>query len=163
MASFEIEKFEGDEREFAHHCAEALCFLMDALTKGHVSVEIKNVSDDKIRTIKQNKSYQKGCEIAAIKLNDGGWTRNKMFKIRQIELPYSREGFQEDVTKPFMEAAYQKTSSTQLSTVEMSQMWSKIRDQIIVSTTNSNLGPTVDIGPFPSLESMSVNQMLRDL
>lgn len=119
-------------------------------------VTIKPVADDKLRTLQQNKAYQKGCEIAAQRLLDSGWNRNKMFKIRQIELPWSRDAFQCDITKPFMEIAFNKKSSTDLSTKEMSLMWDKIRDQIILNTTNSNLGPTVDIGPFPNIEHSSI-------
>lgn len=126
--------------------------LLNLVGKGQCKITIEPLEGEKLRTAKQNKAYQKGCAIAASRLTEGGWTRNKMFEIRQVELPYSQESFQEDITKPFMQIAYQKKSSTQLSTAEISQMWSKIRDQILVSTTNSELGGSVDIGPFPDLK-----------
>jgi hypothetical protein len=117
------------------------------MLRGDIDVrEIKNT-----RTNQQNKAYQKGCEIAAARLNEGGWTRNKVFQIRDVQLSWSRETFQTDITKPFMDIVFGKDSSTKLDTVEMSKMWNYVRDQIIKSTTESDLGPTIDIGPFPSL------------
>lgn len=121
------------------------------LTKGYpCKITIEPVEGEKLRTAKQNKSYWKGCAIAAQNLTAGGWTRNKVFQIRKIELPWTKEAFHEDITKPFMVAAYDKDSSTKLSTVEMSQTWSKVQDQILLSTTNSDLGAPVNIGEFPS-------------
>ena len=125
--------------------------LISLIGNNTCEITVKPLNEEKIRTHRQNKAYWKGCGIAAARLIDGGWTRNKMFSIRQIELPWTPEAFHEDITKPFMGLVYDKDSSTKLTTSEMSQTWSKCRDQIILNTTNSGLGGTVDIGSFPSL------------
>ncbi|MFW0776272.1 MAG: hypothetical protein ACN2B6_00950 [Rickettsiales bacterium] len=125
--------------------------FLDAVGNKPCEITIKPVEGDKLRTLQQNKAYWKGCAIAAQRLKEAGWTRNAMFKIRKVELDYDKDSFAEDITKPFMSLAYKKQSSKDLTTTEMSEMWQKIRDQIILSTTNSDSGPTVDMGPFPSL------------
>ena len=123
---------------------------------GDIEIEFNPVK--KRRSNKQNKAMRKGWTIGTQKLNAAGWSQNDVFKIRQSDILWSDGAFEHSLWRP-VQAAYGFPQSTaDLSPGDFSKIWDTIRDHLIKGTTESELGPTVDIGPFPSIESLSESQ-----
>lgn len=71
------------------------------------------------RTLKQNKSLHKYCEMLAEALNDAGYDMRKTLK-HDFEIPWNKERVKEFLWKPIQEAMTDKESTTELDTVEPS-------------------------------------------
>lgn len=77
----------------------------------------------KKRTVTQNSAIHKYCEMIAEVLNDMGHTFEfKGLKKMQIEIPYSAILVKETIWKPIQMALFDKSSTTELTTSEVSKV-----------------------------------------
>lgn len=89
-----------------------------------------------IRTIQQNRSGHKWCELLAESLNDAGYTLNSE-EVLRLPVPWSKEAVKEYLFKPVMRKMYpDKTSTAQLTRSE----WSSV-----VEALNLALGERVGV------------------
>lgn len=94
------------------------------------------------RTIQQNRSLHKFCELLAIALNDAGLDMKKTLK-EEIEIPWTKESVKEHLWKPIQVVMVDKESTTEMDTVEPS---------IIYETLNRHLSQKFGISvDWPSL------------
>lgn len=148
MAKEFIIKKSASREEFISSSTDLQFALMDMAKDADVKVVISR----KQRTNKQNKAMRRGWQNGAKALNDAGWTRNATFKIRRVELPHTDKTFEHDFWRPLQSALGLPNSTADLSTTELSAIWERLRDQIIVSTTEHD--NKVDIGEFPSTDGL---------
>lgn len=73
------------------------------------------------RTTLQNKSLHKYCTLLAQALNDAGLDAKKTLK-PEIDIPWTPDMVKDLLFRPIMKAMTGKTSTTQLDTVEPSQI-----------------------------------------
>ena len=109
--------------------------------------------DMKTRTNKQNKSMHLWFEMLSKALNDAGLSVMKTMN-HDAEIPWSSVTVKEILFKEMMMAAFQKTSTTQLSTIELT-----IVSETLMRYLAEKHGLQVD---FPSLESLIMNERLKD-
>lgn len=103
---------------------------------------------DKPRTSLQNRALHKGFEQLADALNDAGYNQSKALEALKLDIPWSKLSVKESLYKPIMEALFQIESTTELSTVELQDVW----DVLMV-----NLGEKLGIYvPFPE-DSPGIN------
>ena len=87
-------------------------------------VKVENVIDkaEEQRTIQQNKALHKFFELLADALNDSGLDMRKTLK-PGIDIPWNRDRCKEFLWRPIQEAMTGKTSTTELNTVEPSEIY----------------------------------------
>lgn len=73
----ESNKSENEIREDLLNVADEIAKI---LKEGNVSIEVKNISEEKTRTFKQNRAMRKGWQLGAFALNENGWTKIEYFK-----------------------------------------------------------------------------------
>ena len=73
------------------------------------------------RTLAQNNSLHLYCEMLAEALNDAGYSVQKTLR-QDIEIPWNKTLIKELIWKPVMEAMTDKESTTQMNTVEPSEI-----------------------------------------
>ena len=73
------------------------------------------------RTLQQNKALHKYFELLANALNEAGLDMKKTLK-PEIDIPWSPRAVKEFLWKPVMEAMTDKESTTQMNTVEPSEI-----------------------------------------
>ena len=94
------------------------------------------------RTDQQNKSIHLFCDLLAEALNDAGHTLNDKVVIK-ADIDFTKENVKEQIWKPVQQAMYpDKTSTTQLTTGEVSKVYEQINRFIA-----ERAGVSV---PFPS-------------
>lgn len=96
------------------------------------------------RSDPQRKSLQVGCKLLADKLNDAGLDQKKVIaKMPEIiDIPWTATSIKE-LYRVLMFAMFSYTSTTQLNTQQVSDVWDKL---MLILT--SEWGPDVDV-PFP--------------
>ena len=130
--------------------------LLPMLISGDVEVTMKR----KRRTKPQNRAMRKGWSMASIKLNEAGWSQNDIFKVRQTEIPWCSGSFENSLWRPLQDAFGLPKSTSDLKTPDMSKIWDTLRDQIAKNTSERpDLGAPVDIGPFPSMDTMAFSHL----
>lgn len=100
---------------------------------------------EKQRTILQNKALHKLFELMAKSLNDAGYDMRKTLK-PEIEMPWNKETIKEYVWKPIMKAQLNKTSTTEMTTKEVNEVF-----ETILRHFGDKFGLEV---PFPSIEQL---------
>ena len=105
------------------------------------------------RTIKQNASLHKFCELLADSLNSAGYEMKAVLAVKQVDVPWSPESIKEVLWRPIMEAATGKESSAKLDTVEIQNVY-----QILDRHISTNFGVHVE---WPSVESMRAEYEAR--
>ena len=96
------------------------------------------------RTTQQNKALHKYCEMLAESLNDAGLDLRKTLR-HDIEVPWTKDLVKEYLWRPIQEAMTEKESTTDLTTVEPSE---------IHTVLSRHLGEKFGIYvPWPSQES----------
>lgn len=120
------------------NCLEYISNL--PLKSGYVVTITK---ESRPRTSLQNDTMHKYFDLLAAELNSAGQDKVKVFaQMRQgVSLPWSRDSIKEDLWRPVMEAATDKTSTTKLDTKEVSHVY-----EILNRFTAERLGVSV---PFP--------------
>jgi len=74
------------------------------------------------RTIKQNKSLHKYCELLAESLNEAGLDMKKVLK-PGIDIPWTKESVKKHLWKPIQEVMLDKESTTEMDTKEPSEIY----------------------------------------
>lgn len=95
------------------------------------------------RTNQQNKGLHKGCELLADALNDAGHDMKRTLK-EEVDIPWNKETVKDYLFRPIMQAMFNKESTTELNTDEVSEVW-----RVLNRHTAQKLGVSV---PFPSEE-----------
>ena len=78
--------------------------------------------EEQQRTLQQNKALHKYCEMLADALNDSGLDMRKTLK-PGIDIPWDKDRIKEFLWKPIQEAMTGKASTTELNTVEPSEIY----------------------------------------
>lgn len=86
------------------------------------------------RTDKQNASLHLGCRLLAEALNDAGWERKRFYEeVIHMEVPWTEEAIKE-MYKWVIKPMYGKTSTTELSRVQVSEAWEVMMRRISEAT-----------------------------
>lgn len=94
------------------------------------------------RTTQQNKSIHKLCEMVAESMNDAGYDLKAVLEKKVIPVPCTKENIKENIFKPIEKALFNKGSTTQLTTGEVTEVY---------EVMNRWLGQEFGIHvPFPS-------------
>jgi hypothetical protein len=105
------------------------------------------------RTEQQNKALHLYCEQLSHALNDAGYEMKAVLAVKAVDVPWSKERVKEVLWRPIQEAMTGKESTTELNTVEPSEIY-RVLDRHIAS----NFGVHVE---WPSEESMMEEQSER--
>lgn len=101
------------------------------------------------RTLQQNKAIHLYCEMVADTLNELGWTfRFEGLKNTEMELKYTMSIVKETIWRPIQIALFEKESTTELSTMEVSVIAEQI-EHFFVTKQGIDL-------PFPSIENLEI-------
>ncbi len=112
--------------------------------------ELVEVIDMTTRTTQQNKAYWKWLTLLAESLNDAGYSQNDKIVIT-CDVPFTKDNLHELCCKPYINQMWpEKTSSTQLSTIDEDDLYMVV-DQAIASRTGCHV-------EWPSEESLSEDQ-----
>lgn len=100
----------------------------------------------KQRTSQQNKSLHKFCELLAEALNEAGYEMKAVLAVKQVDIPWNKDRVKDVLWKPLQEAMTGKESTTELNTVDPSEIYEVLNRHI-----SQNFGVHV---PWPSEESL---------
>ena len=101
------------------------------------------------RTKQQNKALHVLFQLLANTLNEAGLDMRKTLK-PDVNIPWSGPSVKEYLWRPIQEAQLDKQSTTQLTTVEIDQVF---------DTINKHLGERFSLHvPFPSIEEIILRQ-----
>lgn len=100
--------------------------------------------NQKQRTLQQNKALWKYCELLAEALNGAGLDMKKTLK-PDVDIPWNKDSVREHLWRPIQIAMTGKHSTTELDTVEPSQIHA-----VLDLHLSQKFGLTV---PFPSEEN----------
>ena len=92
----------------------------------------------------QQNALHKGFELLAEALNDAGYEMKAVLAVKEVDVPWTKESVKEVLFRPIMSAMTEKGSTTELGTVEVSEVWDVLNRHL-----GENFGVTV---PFPSDE-----------
>lgn len=110
------------------------------------------MSEEKRRTLKQNKSLHKWLELLSQSLNDSGLTIEKTLT-GKVEIPWSASTVKDILFRQVMKAQTGKDSTTQLSTKELNQ---------VVETLTRYLATQHDlVVDFPSVETLMMDERIK--
>lgn len=102
-----------------------------------------------IRTSQQNKALHVLFNLLANNLNEAGLDMRKTLK-PTVEIPWSGSSVKEYLWRPIQKAQLNKQSTTELTTVEIDQVF---------DTINKHLGEQFGLHtPFPSIEQILLEQ-----
>lgn len=93
------------------------------------------------RTTLQNRSIHKFCANVANDLNSAGYDMRRTLR-QDIDIPWTMQSSKDHMWRPVQIAMYDKTSSTQLDTAEVSQVYDTVIRHLAKTTGVST--------PFPS-------------
>ena len=96
------------------------------------------------RTIKQNSSLHVGFELLADALNNAGYETKAVLAVKQVEVPWNESLVKELLYRPIMLAMFNKQSTTELDTKEISDVWDVLQRHL-----GEHFGVNL---PFPSDE-----------
>lgn len=103
------------------------------------------MTEPKQRTLSQNSALHLYFTHLAEKLNEAGLDMRKVLK-PSINIPWSAESIKECLWKPIMEFQTQKSSTTEMTTKEITEVY---------DTINRHIGETFGITvEFPSVETL---------
>lgn len=100
---------------------------------------------DKIRTIQQNKALWKYFEALAQEFSDHGLDMKKVLR-PEIDIPWNKDTICEFLWKPIMKAQTDKSSTTELTTKEITEIYDTINRHL-----SEKFGISVE---WPSLDSL---------
>lgn len=105
------------------------------------------------RTKQQNKAIHVLFKLLADTLNEHGFDMKKTLK-PEIDIPWSQLSVKEFLWRPVQEAQVQKSSTTELTTKEIDEVF---------DTINKHLGERLGLHvPFPSIEELLLAQEGKD-
>ena len=108
---------------------------------GKYQVDIKRIPHT--RTAKQNRAIHKYLTMLADDLNAGGWSVQQVLA-QAVAREWTQEGAKENLWKPIQHALYDTDSTTQLETVQVSEVY-----EILNRHTSELFGVGM---PFPSID-----------
>ena len=111
------------------------------LINGQNVIVCEKKSEKARRTALQNRALHKYCSLLADALNNAGYDMRKTLT-KQAEIPWSGGTIKEHLWKPIQEAVYNKGSTTELETNEVSAVY-----DVLNRHTAAKLGVSV---AFPS-------------
>lgn len=101
------------------------------------------------RTLRQNKALHVLFSLLAQNLNDAGLDMRKTLK-PGVEIPWTGKSVKEHLWKPIQKAQLNKQSTTELTTIEIDQVF---------DTINKHMGEKFSLHtPFPSIEEILFQQ-----
>lgn len=100
----------------------------------------------KQRTLSQNAALHKYCELLAEALNDAGFDMRSFPWKEGVDIPWNKDMVKEYLWKPVMEVMTGKHSTTEMNTVDPSEIYEVVNRHIAQTT-----GVQVD---WPSEESL---------
>jgi len=112
-----------------------------------------NEKEKKKRTTAQRKALQLYCKMVAEELNEAGLDMKRVLK-PEIDIPWTMEGVKTFLWKPIQEAMFQKESTTDLNTDEVTKVY-----EVLNRHTAEKFGIGVQ---FPSIESLMFDAMLKE-
>ncbi len=80
------------------------------------------MNEKKQRTLKQNNSLHKYCDMLADELNFAGYDMRKVLK-PSVDIPWTAESIKSHLWRPIQMAMYDKLSTTELNTDEVSKVY----------------------------------------
>ena len=96
------------------------------------------------RTIKQNSAIHLYCDLLADALNDAGFSVNDQV-VLSLPVSFTGDNVKENIWKPVMTALYpDKTSTTQLEKMEVSEVYDNVNRAIAERTGVSVLFPSAE-------------------
>ena len=113
-----------------------------------------DIKTERSRTMKQNRSIRLFCSMLALSLNNGGLDIKKVFEVKEVSVPWSPETVLELLWRPIQLALFNKRSTTQLETAEVSKVYDVLNRHI-----SSNFGVSVQ---FPSVETAMNEQQYQE-
>jgi hypothetical protein len=87
------------------------------------------VSEEKQRTIQQNKALHKYNTNLSEALNDAGLDMKKVLK-PHVDIPWTPEAIKEHIVKPVTKAMFNKDSTADLTTIEMQKVYEVVNRHI---------------------------------
>lgn len=93
----------------------------------------------KQRTLQQNKSLHKFCELLADALNDAGYEMKKVLEAKAVDVPWNKYTVKEVLWRPIQTAMTGKTSTTELNTVDPSEVY-----DVLMRHMNQHFGINVE-------------------
>lgn len=110
-------------------------------------VVVELTEKKRTRTLSQNNSIHLYCEMISDALNELGWTfRFVGIKGVEMELKYTPTVVKETIWRPIQKALFNKESTKELTTIEVSDVAQQI--EMFFANQGINL-------PFPSIENLS--------
>lgn len=109
--------------------------------------------ETKQRTESQNKALHLYFTQLAEMLNDAGLDMRKVLK-PSISIPWTPQTIKENLWKPIMEFQLQKSSTTEMTTKDINEVYDTINRHL-----GEQFGITVE---FPSIESLINESRIRD-
>ncbi len=101
------------------------------------------------RTDRQNRSLHLMFRMLADELNGAGLDQRKVLK-PGVDIPWTEKAIKEQIWRPIQKAQLEKTSTTELTTVEIDQVF---------DTINKHLGEKFGLHvAFPSIETLLLNK-----
>lgn len=110
-------------------------------------IVVKDEKEHPQRTKQQNKAIHVLFKLLANTLNENGLDMRKTLK-PEIEIPWAPGGVKEYLWRPIQEAQLGKKSTTELTTIEIDQVF---------DTINKHIGEKFGVHvPFPSVEELII-------
>ena len=115
----------------------------------------KTLKKEHLRTLAQNNSLHKWCELIAGAYNEKGMTIEEVIKNFKMELFWTKESVKELIIRTAITRMFGKRSTTQLlkSGEEI--------DKLIDVVTKFNAQMEIEYIPFPSLEELETYKTLQ--
>lgn len=87
------------------------------------------MTDHKQRTIQQNKALHKYCRMLSDALNEAGLDMKKTLK-PEVDIPWTPENIKDNIYKPVLKALTGKTSTSEMDTVNPSDVYEIINRHV---------------------------------
>lgn len=125
------------------------------MTKGQKgTVKFTPLEDEKLRTQQQNKAIHLDFKLVAQRLNEANISAKDLFSCAREEI-----GITEELMKSFWHYVMEEGFGLEPKTRKLStKQVSEIRG-VIEMAISKRLG--VDIGPFPSIDGMSLDELIK--
>jgi len=83
---------------------------------------------EKLRTGQQQAAIEVACRLLADAFDAHGVDKLAVLEKKHIPVNWTQGSVKDDLFKPVMTALYGKTSTTRLSTAEVSDVWNRLSD-----------------------------------
>ena len=109
------------------------------------------MNEPRTRTLKQNAALHKFFALLADALNDAGLDQRVVFEAMRegVEIPWNEATVKENLYKPILEAMTGKTSTTEMDTVDPSEVYNVLHRWL-----SSKGFPCPDFPSYPPTEEL---------